>query len=87
MEKPYSVCIKFEIYNIMDEKQLAEALNTINDCLVKVGERLNAIEKYVSELPTPDKTYYKPTGKEEYMNIKDNFDEIYSRLNKIEHGM
>ena len=44
----------------MDEKQLAEALNTINDCLVKVGERLNAIEKYVSELPTPDKTYYKP---------------------------
>ena len=46
----------------MDEKQLAEALNTINDCLVKVGERLNAIEKYVSELPTPDKTYSKPTG-------------------------
>lgn len=71
----------------MEEKQLAEALNTINECLVKVGERLNAIEKYVSELPTPDKTYYKPKGKEEYMNIKDNFDEIYSRLNKIEHGM
>ena len=37
----------------MDEKQLAEALNTINDCLVKVGERLNAIEKEQARLEPP----------------------------------
>mgnify|MGYP007000171214 len=52
----------------MDENQLAEALNSINECLIKVGERLNAIEQHVNEIPTPDKTFYKPEGEEEYKN-------------------
>lgn len=71
----------------MDENQLAEALNSINECLIKVGERLNAIEQHVNEIPTPDKTFYKPEGEEEYKNIKQNFDDIYTRIGKLENGL
>ena len=71
----------------MDEKQLAEALNTLNQCLIVIGQRLDALETYVKELPTPDKTYYKPDDKDDYMNLKDNMDHIYYRLKKLEHGM
>ena len=38
-------------------------------------------------LPTPDKTYYKPEGQDEYLNIKGNYDQIYKRLKKLEDGM
>mgnify|MGYP001181306881 FL=1 len=71
----------------MEEQQLAEALNTINECLKTIGTRLDNLEKYVQELPTPDKTYYKPDDKDDYMNLKDNMDHIYYRLKKLEHGM
>ena len=72
----------------MDENQLAEALNSINECLIKVGERLNAIEQHVNEIPTPDKTFYKPEGEKDYMNYKENLDFIYERLDNLEeHGM
>ena len=70
-----------------DEKEISTALNAINDCLIAVGKRLESLEKYVAELPTPDKTYYKPDGEEDYLNIKGNYDLIYKRLKKLEHGM
>ena len=72
----------------MDEKQLAEALNTINDCLIVIGKRLDALETYVQEIPTPDKTLYKPEGETDYMTLKQNLDFIYERLDNLEeHGM
>ena len=70
-----------------DEKEISTALNAINDCLIALGKRLESLEKYVSELPTPDKTYYKPDGEKDYLNIKGNYDLIYKRLKKLEHGM
>ena len=72
----------------MDEKQLAEALNTLNECLIVIGQRLDALETYVQEIPTPDKTLYKPEGETEYMTLKQNLDFIYERLDNLEeHGM
>ena len=41
-----------------DQEEISTALNAINDCLIAVGKRLESLEKYVAELPTPDKTYY-----------------------------
>jgi len=65
-------------------KDNEEAHEVINKCLVALGERLEALEKACAELPTPDKTYYKPDGYEEYLNLKGNYDEIYRRINKLE---
>ena len=63
------------------------SLNTINECLITVGKRLDQLEKYVSELPTPDKTYYKPKGYEDYLDMKQNYDELYGRINKLEERL
>ena len=72
----------------MDEKQLAEALNTLNECLIVIGKRLDALETYVQEIPTPEKTLYKPEGEKDYMTLKQNLDFIYERLDNLEeHGM
>ena len=64
-----------------------EAHEVINMCLGQIGERLAAIEKYLNELPTPDKIMYKPKGAEDYLNMKENYDEIYKRLEALESGL
>ena len=69
------------------EEQTNEALLAVNECLLALGKRLEALEKHVNEMPTPDKTYYKPEGEKDYLNIKGNYDLIYKRLKKLEHGM
>ena len=65
-------------------QQIGDSLMNINKCLELLSERVQEIEKYVSELPTPAKTYYKPEGYDDYMNLAENFTEIYKKLNKIE---
>ena len=59
----------------------------INDILLKLGERLENLEKYVQALPTPDKTMYRPPYHEDYLNIKGNYDLIYKRIEALENGM
>ena len=71
----------------MSEEDIANALNTVNQCLQVIGQRLDAIEQYVQELPILDKILYKPKNHPDYLNIKENYDEIYSRLEKLENGM
>lgn len=68
-------------------QQIAEALVAVNEVLVTLEKRLRDVEKYVSELPTPAKTFYKPDGYDDYMNLKENFDELYRRVERIENGM
>ena len=65
-------------------EQIGESLKNINECLRVLAERLKKVEAYVSELPTPAKTYYKPKGYEDYMNLGENFTEIYRRLDKLD---
>ena len=71
----------------MSEEDIANALNTVNQCLQVIGQRLDAIEQYVQELPIHDKILYKPKNHPDYLNIKENYDEIYSRLEKLENVM
>ena len=68
-------------------EQIALSLKNINECLLVLGKRLQEVEKYVSELPTPAKTYYKPEGYEDYLHLKENFDEIYRRIRELENGV
>lgn len=68
-------------------EQIGKVLTNINECLLALGKRLQEVEKYVSELPTPAKTYYKPEGYEDYLNLKENFDEIYRRIRELENGV
>ena len=73
-----------EEYVEISPQQIGEAIVAIQKCLSAVAKRLEDVEKYVSELPTPDKTYYKPEGINEYMNLKENFDELYKRVGELE---
>ena len=65
-------------------EQIGEAIKNINECLKLLGNRLKEVETYISEIPTPAKTYYKPKGYEDYMNLAENFTEIYRRLDKLD---
>lgn len=68
-------------------QQIGEAIVAIQQCLEAMAKRLADVESYVSELPTPAKTYYKPKGHEDYLNLKENFDELYKRIGALEDGM
>ena len=68
-------------------EQIALSLKNINECLLVLGKRLQEVEKYMTELPTPAKTFYKPEGYEDYLNLKENFDEIYRRIGELEDGV
>ena len=74
----------------MSDEQWSEVVKNnemINEVLMKIGERLEHLEKYVQALPTPDKTMYRPPNHEEYLNIKENYDLLYRRLEALENGM
>ena len=73
----------------MNAEERVTALNTVNECLRVIGERIQILEEYVSDMPlhVHDKLLYKPTKHENYLNIKENFDHLYERLEKLENGM
>ena len=74
----------------MSDEQWSEVANyseMINAVLMKIGERLEHLKKYVQALRTPDKTMYRPANHEEYLNIKENYDLLYRRLEALENGM
>tara|TARA_B100002019_G_scaffold288867_1_gene303323 strand:- start:6211 stop:6450 length:240 start_codon:yes stop_codon:yes gene_type:complete len=66
-----------------------EAHQVINMCLQQIGERLAALEQFVQGIPLQDvtKIMYKPDGYEEYLDTKQNFDEIYRRLEELKGGV
>lgn len=76
-----------------------DAMKTVNDCLIKIGERLNDLEsahnvvvEYIEKIQSVDKVLYKPVGTdiqnemEGYLNIKENLDLIYQRLGVLENN-
>jgi len=68
-------------------RELTTAYEMLVGIVVKLGERVEHIEKYVQNIPTPDKVMYRPRETEEYLNIKENYDLIYKRLEVLENGM
>jgi len=62
-------------------QEIADGLELINKCIINLGERVKTIEEYVQNLTPASKIYYKPPGHDEYLDLKENFDTIYKRLN------
>jgi len=58
---------------------IAQALNNLAD-------RIAAIEEFVKKFPEPgvNMIKYKPDGYDDHLNIKQLFDDLYTRLNNIE---
>lgn len=58
---------------------IAQALNNLAD-------RIKAIEDFLQKFPEPgpDMIKYRPDGHENHLNIKELFDDVYSRLNRID---
>ena len=52
-------------------EQIALSLKNINECLLALGQAPTRGGKVCTELPTPAKTYYKPEGYEDYLNLKE----------------
>lgn len=70
-----------------NETDVAEALNAVNECLIALGKRVAEIEEYVTTMNIAEKVLYKPSGTDKYLNIKENYDHIYKRLDKIENDL
>ena len=70
--------------NALAHEHLNKAMKQLDDAIMGLHERLSAVEVRLAETPTPDKILYKPTGSDDYLNMKDNYDHIYERISKLE---
>ena len=69
------------------EENIAAAFNAINECLQALSKRIEQLETKIEEIPTPDKTYYKPKGYEDYLSYRQNLDLIYEKISKISENI
>lgn len=62
------------------------ALNVIAKTLTNLSNRIAAVESHLKMIPKFDANMiqYKPEGQDNHLNIKELFDDLYGRLNKIE---
>ena len=56
-------------YSEEDSDPYAEALNSVNECLVKLAERTQIIEEKGSEAQTLDKIQYTPKDSDQNLNF------------------
>ena len=58
----------------------------LSQALVQLTNRVTALEQAVSKFPPPgaDMIQYKIPGNEEYSNLPELFDYLYTRLNNLE---
>lgn len=70
--------------NAVAHTNLNECIVTLNQAIEALHERLSAVEKYLSEMATPDRILYKPKGGDDYLDMKGNYDHIYDRISKLE---
>lgn len=61
----------------------SEAIKLLVDRVIDLQERLHKLETILSE----GGITYRPEGYENHLNMKENYDEIYNRLGKLENGM
>jgi len=62
----------------------SEAIQTIIKRVVALEEKVDALSKWLDTIHTA--LVYKPEGSEKHLNMVENYDEIYSRIRKLEHG-
>lgn len=73
----------------MDESflnQYQEHMEMIGKALENLAERSKTLEEAFSKMPPPgaDMIKYKPEGYEDYLNLGQLFDDLYTRLNMLE---
>jgi hypothetical protein len=63
-----------------------EHMEMIAKGMENLSARLNNVEKALGRMPTPgaDMIKYKPDGYEDYLNMRELFDDMYMRLNMME---
>ena len=67
----------------MSEQEIdpyAQALNTVNECIIKLAERTQIIEEYVAETPSLDKIQYNPKNTEENLNFYQIINDLYEKI-------
>ncbi len=67
-------------------KDIDSALDAVNKCIIQLNERVTKLEEHIVTIPTPDKILYKPVGHEDYLNIKENLDNIYEQLRRLNNA-
>jgi hypothetical protein len=72
----------------MDEflDQYQEHMEMVSQALTNLATRINNVEQALSRMPEPGANMikYKPEGYEDYLNIRELFDDLYVRLNMLE---
>jgi len=63
-----------------------EHMEMIAKGMENLSNRLSTVEKAIGRMPQPgaDMIKYKPEGYQDYLNIKQLFDDLYVRLNMLE---
>jgi len=61
----------------------SEAIQAIIKRVVELEEKVNALSKWLDTIHIA--LVYKPEGAEKHLNMVENYNEIYSRLRKLEH--
>lgn len=62
----------------------AEALNSVNECIIKLAERTQIIEEYVSEAQTLDKIQYTPKDSDQTLNFFAIINDLYRKIEIID---
>ena len=71
-------------YSEEESDPYAEALNTVNECLVRLAERMQIIEEYVSEAQTLDKIQYTPKDSDQNLNFFAIINDLYAKIEIID---
>jgi hypothetical protein len=64
-------------------KTTADAISIISQRIIQLEEAFNALQKMVLS----GAIMYRPEGEENYLNMKENFDLIYSKLKECKNGL
>ena len=69
-----------------DEEFIAWALQNISEAIKNLSSRIEALEGAIGRMPPPgaDMIKYKPPDYEDYLNLTQIFDDLYTRLNMLE---
>ena len=66
--------------------QYQEHMEMLSQALTNLANRIGNVEQAMGRMPEPgaDMIKYKPEGYEDYLNIRELFDDLYVRLNMLE---
>ena len=69
-----------------ETEAIAWSLTQLSEAVKNLASRISILETAFNKLPPPgaDMVKYKIPGNDEYSNLKELFDNLYERLNKLE---